>query len=124
MNPEDRKSLGKAGTTQEECILNATAKREKDLQDLLTSLLRLRGVEPIRAAFGKKTRITVGCPDIIFCYFGTPCMWEVKYEDGELSDEQESLHRRLSANGWRIFIVRSCEQGKKILDHIKENKPI
>lgn len=73
-------------------------------------------------AFGKKSRITVGWPDITFAYFGIACCWEVKFENGALKPEQKRLQRELldAPNNWRHETVRSVEQAKAILDALKE----
>lgn len=73
-------------------------------------------------AFGKKSRMTVGWPDITFAYYGIACCWEVKFENAQLKPDQKEMRRQLldAPNNWRHEVVRSVEQAKAILDALKE----
>ncbi len=118
MNPNDRKALGKRGRTQEEILSQTTAKGEGELQGNLINLLRLRDIAYLSVRFGKRTRITVSWPDITFCYEGVPVAWEVKFGKEKPSDEQKAMHVRMARDGWKIFIIRTIQEGKACLDAI------
>lgn len=109
MSPSDRRSLGQM--TQEECIRKAEVKSERQLQNAVVGLLRLRGIEPLVPTFGKKTRISEGWPDITFAAYGIPCVWEVKLPHGKLSTEQHQMAVRLLShpNSWRWRVIRSVD---------------
>lgn len=98
------------------------ATSERQLQQQIVQLLRLHGIEPLVPAFGKKTRIAVGWPDITFCVnqsFGA-CAWEVKLGTGVLSTEQTQMAVRLMSppNGWRYAVIRSVDDAIKILKEL------
>ena len=121
MRPEDRRKLGQK--TAEEVLAQGEAKSEKELQRSIVGLLRLKGIEPLVPAFGKKTRIAEGWPDITFAVqsergparFGWPifaCAWEIKMPQGRLTPEQENMVTALSRppNHWRHRVIRSVDQ--------------
>lgn len=108
--------------TPEELLARHEARGERELQGHLLNLLRLRNIEAIQNRFGVRTTTRPGTPDFIFAYMGVPVCWEVKFGKGKLSIEQELLHPKLRANGWRVFTLRSVEEGKMFLDGILEEK--
>jgi len=122
MRERDRKSLGKAGRTLSEIHEDNKRKAEKQIQGDIVAFLRQRDIEVLCPAFGKRTRIKAGWPDLTFSYGGIPFAWEVKTEEGVLSTEQSKLFPRLIRNGWRFSIVRSVKQAKEILDNTEEIK--
>ncbi len=122
MSPEDRKAMGKAGMTAEEAIAKFTAKSEKQLQSQIVNLLRLKGIEVCWHRTDKKSAATVGWPDLTFCvriddYPPFPCAWEIKFGDGELSDDQRRMAIRLQSppNYWQWREVRSVDQALALL---------
>jgi hypothetical protein len=126
LSPEDRASLGKAGMTAEEALLKAQVKSEKDLQRLVVSLLRLRGVEPVHARMDKKTTTAVGTLDILFAVWvfdergdhPEPCAWECKVPGEEMEPEQIKMAARLSTkpNAWNWEVITSVDQARSLLD--------
>lgn len=121
LRPEDRKSLGKAGLLPEEALRKMEVKSERDLQNQIVGLLRLRGIEPIVSQFGKKTRNNLGTPDIIFAAYGIPCAWELKMpKTGRSSIEQGQMAVRLSSppNSWRHRIIKSVDEALAELQEI------
>lgn len=118
--PEDRKALGKAGLTPEEVLAKAQLRNERDLQRTIVSLLRLKGIEPLWHRTDKRSHATIGWPDITFSTVHRvdgwddfcPQAWEVKFEDGELSVEQQQMMIRLQSppNGWRVRVIRSVNE--------------
>ncbi len=128
LDPQTRKSLGKAGLTAEEALSKSQAKNERQLQTMIINLLRLKGIEPLWHRTDKKSAATVGWPDITFCVehvrwlcapdceesdkFVSACGWEVKFGKGQLSTEQQQMHVRLSTppNAWRIKVIRSVDE--------------
>lgn len=123
LRPEDRKSLGKAGMLPEEALRKMEIKSERDLQNQIVGLLRLRGIEPIVSRFGKRTTNNIGTPDIIFAVRvnihdeGHACAWEIKLPDGKPSREQEQMAVRLLTppNAWRYKIIRSVDEALETL---------
>lgn len=126
MRPEDRKSLGVAGLTNEEAIQRAQVKSERDLQKLIEALLRLKGVEPIRSRMDRKTSNNLGTPDFLFAVKGMiegeqpftrnkprifACAWEVKLPGGKLSLEQTQMAARMISepNAWEWTIITSVD---------------
>src|ERR1043166_1429993 len=125
LSPADRKATGQS--TAEEVLAKAQVKNHGPLQKLIFGLLRLRGIEPLTAPVGKKSRMKIGWPDITFAvrasvfvdsqYIGSngeflPCAWELKVGKDDLSVEQQQMHIRLSTppNCWRISVIRNVDQ--------------
>lgn len=126
LSKEDRASLGKAGLTAEEAAARAEIKNHGHFQKLIYNLLRLKGIEPLTAPIGKKSRIKVGWPDITFAIGGFSMgdgmiyeahAWELKLGRDELSDDQKRMHIRLSTppNFWKVTVIRSVDEAVKIL---------
>ena len=118
MSAADRKQLGAAGITADEALARAAARTERELQDLIAALLRLRGIDYCQPSPVKKSGITIGWPDFTFCHHGVPIVLEVKTATGTLRPEQAALHPRLAAQGWRVHVVRTVAEVKAILDAI------
>lgn len=115
VSQEDRKKLGKAGLTREDCEKRAQVKNERDLQRLIVSYLNLKGLEVRRDRMDKRTTGNVGWPDLTFAAKGIPIAWETKFGAGKLSEEQELTIAKLKKNGWRCCVIRSLEQAKSEL---------
>lgn len=120
ISPEDRKKLGKAWATAEETLQKAEVKNERALQGLIVNLLRLKNIEPLWHRTDKKSAATIGWPDITFAVnsviehetYAFACVWEVKFGDGQLSDEQKKMAIRLQSppNYWRYRVIRSVDE--------------
>jgi hypothetical protein len=124
LSPSDRKSLGKAGMTPEEAIAKQEVKSERDLQQQIANLLRLRNIEFFWQRMDKRTTGKVGQPDFIFSVLGTQTIdgeplvegysvaWEAKLPTGELSIEQSQMAIRLQSppNNWHWRIIRSVDE--------------
>lgn len=95
----------------------ALAKTEKQLQGQLEGLLRRNGVQmPIRQRMDRKSNVAVGVPDILFSIPGTGAIaWEVKLPGQTPRPEQERAHAAMRADGWRVDVVRSHDQGLALL---------
>lgn len=115
MNPKDRKSLGKAGMTKEECNNIQMIKSEKELQGYVAAFLRFEGIAFCHARFDRKSTMTVGWPDFTFAFNGIPIAFECKSESGKLSKEQEKCHENMRANGWRVYVITNMEQVKGVI---------
>ncbi len=111
LSAADRKSLGKAGMTPEECLSKQEAKTERQLQTQIVNLLRLKGIEPCWHRTDKRSAATVGWPDLTFSIQPGATLWEIKLPTGKLSKEQEQMHIRLSTppNCWRVRVIRSVD---------------
>lgn len=119
MDKKDRPK-GKAGKTLCEIFQENEKKSEKEIQKDIIGFLRLRNIVPIHQRMDRRTTTATGTPDVLFAYHGIPFAWEIKTEKGKLRAEQEELHPRLEANGWRVSVVRSIQQAKEILDSIPD----
>lgn len=134
MSPEDRRKLGKGAITREEAIEKATVRAEKELHEHIRTLLEEhRGIVVIYSRMDRKATTPVGTPDFIFAVVGRAhhgfrgsgneetfkdavfaCAWELKIEDGEQSEEQKEMQRRMERppNAWRYRIIRSVEEAR------------
>ena len=121
MAKETRKELGKTAMTHEEANAKQDAESERELQNQLCDLLRLRGIEFCRPSMHRRSTIRTGWPDITFCIGGRGCVWEVKTEIGKLTTEQINLANRLMSppNNWRYEIIRSVRSALNFLDAIE-----
>lgn len=130
MSAKDRQSVRQR--TVSEVMANGVAKSEKQLQRQIISLLRLKGIEPLVPAFGKKTRISEGWPDITFAIYALApqsvsvgvsdilpkawqtfaCVWEVKLPPNKLTPRQEAMSKTLARtpNGWRHRVICSIDE--------------
>lgn len=136
MSAADRKAIGKAGLTKDDCEALAQAKNERELQKLIVNWLQLQGVEVNVSRMDKRKTDRKGWPDLTFSVWvkeqvlvglGFPdwqtrrhtvsCAWEVKFGNGKLSHEQEVMSVKLTAypNGWRFRIIRSLDEAKNEL---------
>lgn len=66
----------------------------------------------------KATGLVPGIPDIIYLYKSIPFGIEMKTETGITSSEQKNIHAVWKANGIKVYICRSLEQFKEIIDEI------
>lgn len=116
MRPEDRKPLGKAGRTYEECTAQASIKLERELHKLISNELLRRGIFAVHSRTDKRTTNAVGVPDFIFAIGGRPIAVEVKMPKGVLSGEQLAVMNQMKATGWNYFVVRSFDDLRLVLD--------
>lgn len=119
MRPEDRKALGKQAMTAEEAIARYTIKSEKDLQNQIGDLLRLRGIWFWTSAMHKATSCTIGAPDFLLCVKGFPMAFEVKLPGKKPEAHQIACHEAMAKNGWCVYVVTSLDQVRAVLDAIK-----
>lgn len=136
LDPAERKKLGTGQLSAEEALSKSQAKNERQLQVQIVNLLRLKGIEPLWHRTDKRSAATIGWPDITFAvkhdtiWYGdddngetidlyAACAWEIKFDKGQLSKEQQQMHVRLSTspNGWRIRVIRSVDEA---LSELKE----
>ncbi len=90
---------------------------EKDLQQLIWTYLRQRGVKAIlQQRMDSKASLPVGVPDFIFMFKGRAYAIEVKVKDAQPRQSQEHMMAAMQADGWQVFVVRSLEAVKRILD--------
>lgn len=124
MSPADRKAIGQM--TASEASAKSEAKSERDLQQQIISLLRLKGIEPNVSRMDKRKTDRVGWPDVVFCVSQRPvsemgdsqvgrsfaCAWEIKHGTGALSKEQTQMAIRLQSppNCWRYRVIRSANE--------------
>lgn len=117
MNASERKKLGKAGVTADEAAAKSTAKNEREIQADILQFCRLKGWPYDCPTFGKKTRVSIGRPDIIIALPGGKTAWvEVKMPKGLLSAEQATYLGRLGVLGHNIIVPTSA---KEAIDWLK-----
>jgi hypothetical protein len=125
MSPEDRRKLGKGAITREEAIAKTTVRVEKELHEHVRTLLEEhRGIVVIYSRMDRKATTPVGTPDFIFAVRVPAdetyreemfaCAWELKVADGEQSEEQKEMQRRMERppNAWRYRIIRSVDEAR------------
>jgi hypothetical protein len=125
LDPVERKKLSGGQITWQEALSQGQVKNERQLQNQIVNLLRLKGIEPLWHRTDKKSAATIGWPDITFAvclapnndkrymvYDSVPCAWEVKFGKGSLSIAQQQMHVRLSTppNAWRIRVIKSVDE--------------
>ncbi|MDE2097619.1 MAG: hypothetical protein KGL39_10260 [Patescibacteria group bacterium] len=88
---------------------------EKELQRKLADLLRLKGITFISPAFGRKTRIKSGWPDMSFAINGQACAFEVKVGYNQPSEAQTLTMMAMTSNGWHVAVIRNLEQAFEFL---------
>ena len=128
LSPEDRKTLGKSAATAEEVLARGRVKAERDLQNLIDSLLRLKGIVAIRSRMDVATTNNKGTPDFLFAI---TCVnrwskWtthaialEVKMpsERKKLSEDQTKMRLAMcmEPNAWETYVVESVDEVREIL---------
>lgn len=129
MNPESRKSLGKAGRTQEEIDLKNRVRLEKELKQQCLNLLSQRNIFCISARNDRKTTIPVGTPDLNFVIPqgankpGLPCAVELKMPGEQPDPDQVRVLQQMADNGWTIRVITSVEHFQIFLNN-HGSKPI
>lgn len=121
MNKEDRPD-GIPGMTHEEIKDRNKKKNEREIQGQISNYLRLRGIVFCNPRMDKKSSIHEGWPDYTFAYHGHAVGIEVKSEAGIPARAQILTHEQMRKNGWKVFIVKSVEEVKKILDAIENEQ--
>lgn len=92
------------GPTREE------AKIEKELQEQIIGFLERNNTVVIRSRTDKKTSTNVGTPDLIFALKGRAVGFEVKMPGKKPTKEQTEMMARMTANGWRCYVIESYDQ--------------
>lgn len=105
----ERAKLGKAGMTAAEANAAFVARNERQLQRQIHNELMRRGIWHDLDATNKRRTGTLGTPDFLFSINGRACALEVKFEGGRLRPEQEEAIRQMTANGWRVTVVRTLQ---------------
>lgn len=118
MSAADRELCAPGQLTSVEAVAKLTITSERQLQSLLVGLLRIRGIEPLWFRTDRRTRSTIGWPDITFAIHGRPMAWEVKMPGEKPRPEQVSVHELMRRTGWGVHVITSFLQGKGILDDL------
>lgn len=116
MNTADRRKLGKVGMLPEEAQAAFVARSEKEVQEAICKLLTLRDIAFYRARMDKRTGGTIGWPDFTLALNGQAIALEVKHEKGTTSPEQVACIAKMRRNGWDVYVVRSLDEVRAILD--------
>jgi len=115
MSAADQREFGTADISAEDAAAAFVPKSEGDLQDLIAKDLTRRGIWFDCDAMHKKRTGPKGTPDFLFCVNGQACAVEAKFGKGTLSPEQRETIPAMTANGWRIAVVRSYREFKEFL---------
>jgi hypothetical protein len=103
--------------TQAEADAVFNARSHRKLQELVVNYLKLHGVRYIEApAFGKKTRINKGAPDVRFVFKGVPFAFEFKVGGDKQSEAQRDVQQLMDADGWTYLVVSDLDQVKAVLN--------
>lgn len=112
MSKESRASLGKGGQLPEEIAAKQEVKSERELQNLMASLLNQRNIYFVMSRMDKRSMTRRGTPDF-FCAFpnGQAEAFEAKTPEGKLSEEQHQNHLEYKTKtGKNVHVIRSFEQ--------------
>lgn len=118
MPPEERPP-GKAGKMAEEIAVEQAVKSERQLQDNISRLLRIRGIAFFWQRMDRRTTGTVGWPDFIFAVDGYACAFEVKMPDNHPTKEQLDMHQAMRANGWSVWLIYSEREAVDVLNELE-----
>ncbi len=66
----------------------------------------------------KSLGVTAGIPDILYAFRGRLYGLEFKTEDGVLSPDQKLVHSVWQDHGFKIYVCRSFDQFKSIIEEI------
>lgn len=116
LSEADRRAIAPGQLTSEQAVARIEIKSERQLQGLLVGLLRVRGIEPLWFRTDKRTRATVGWPDITFALRGIAVAWEVKLPGEKPRPEQLAMHEALKRDGWAVSVITGFNQGRNYLD--------
>jgi hypothetical protein len=117
MNPDDRKSLGKAGRTAEECYRANVIRLERDLHKQICNDLTRREIVFYHSRTDRKSTIGVGLPDFAFALNGCPLAIEVKLPGEKLTPQQETVCDLMRQNGWHVHTVHSFDEFLAAIRH-------
>lgn len=123
MAPTDRAAIGKAATTNADAQAKQDGKLEKQLQENIAALLRLRNIWFTRQRMDKRTTGVLGQPDFIFAINGKACAFEVKLPGNRPTAEQVGCHTAMCANGWFVRIVYSEHEALDELQQLAKTCP-
>lgn len=71
------------------------------------------------AALAKHSGVLAGVPDLTLAWAeGQTAFWEIKTDDGVLSDPQIEILDRLSTQFHRVAIIRSVDEAKEMLQRL------
>lgn len=103
MKASDRKTLHLQ--TSDEAMAKWVAKSEKDLQNAIGNLLRLRGIWFDQDSMAHRRKGTKSAPDFQFPYCGKFVGWEVKHDGGKLDAGQAKVRDKILSQGgeWRLI---------------------
>lgn len=125
MSPEDRQSLGKAGTLASEAGAKCADKSEKAMQAEIQAYCDLRGWPCYRNRMDRKSTGRPGTPDFAICvpmvnrgfYFGAFVAIECKMPGNKPSEEQlDELEKVALAFGFELVATSS----KEAIDWLKK----
>jgi hypothetical protein len=103
--------------TQAEADEVFDARSHRKLQELVVEYLKMKGVRYIEApAFGKKTRLNKGAPDVRFVFKGVPFAFEFKVGADKQSDAQKEVQQLMDADGWTYLVIRDLDQVRAVLN--------
>lgn len=118
MLASDRSKLGKAGRTMIEIDAKNEAKSERELQEQIAGLLRIKCIYFVRSRMDRKTTTKVGTPDFLVCLNGRFEGWEIKVGNNGLSDEQRAACLQIIQSGGMARLITTLDRAKQIIDDV------
>lgn len=114
MSDSDRTQLGRLGRTEDEVRQELDAKAERQLMKQVTAVLDRWGIAWNASRMDRRTTCRTGWPDLTFALkdasgHAIPCAVELKSQTGRLRPDQSEMLEKLSANGWRVAVIRSLD---------------
>lgn len=120
MQLKDRKSLGRAGMTQEDCKKAALGKMEKELHAEVMQFINLRGGRFLRARMDRKSRLPIGWPDLtVFFPKGLTVFWELKVNTYTLDYQQAEWQEVLAKLGHHHRVICHLDDCRRHLREIE-----
>lgn len=107
MTTEQKKPMGKAGRTFDECLIAEEIKLEKVLHVQIGQDLLRRGIEYGHAEMRHKSRFTKGWPDFTFTFNRETWHVECKVPGNGLDEDQRRVRDNILVNGGLWITVYS-----------------
>jgi hypothetical protein len=105
MPEEERRRLGRAGMTTQECDAKQVKEEERKMQAMIRQYLNLHEIEYINPAMNRRSQLPPGWPDFTFCYRGVAIGVECKVDGKKAEPHQVDRHQGMRRNGWRIVVA-------------------
>ncbi len=116
----DRQALGLKTKAQRIEKIERTSERE--LQDQIAGLLRVKGIAFAQQRMDRKSNVAKGWPDFVFAHYARPIAFEVKTGRNQQTEEQYQTQNTMELNGWSYHVIRELDQVLTILKAIEASR--